>query len=170
MDVTSAFDNAIEAVGRSGHESRRTKIEPTPHRRCGSGPQCRHASSIPKCIVRCGYLLRQRRLPNAPSCNLQRDKQNCKAWCHMCDVVRHPLSLLSYRSSLSIRFSNRCFPSKVISGWLDATESERVWLVGSYFHFAGGFDPPQSLDLSPCPGETDPLHVVQAKRSASEYS
>jgi SAM-dependent methyltransferase len=68
-------------------------------------------------------------------------------------------------------FSNRCFPSKAIQLWLEAEDNQRVWLVGAYFHFAGGFTMPESIDLSSCETnnvskkkQTDPLYVVQARK------
>ena len=37
-------------------------------------------------------------------------------------------------------FSNRCFPTKAIRGWLMLDESQRIGLVSLYFGLAGGFD------------------------------
>jgi hypothetical protein len=42
---------------------------------------------------------------------------------------------------------------------------EHVFVVGSFFHYAGGFEPPFALDLSPNPGRSDPLFVVEAKKA-----
>jgi hypothetical protein len=39
--------------------------------------------------------------------------------------------------------------------------------VGSYFHFTPGFDEPEAFDISPHPGKTDPMYIVQARKSVS---
>jgi Methyltransferase domain len=64
-------------------------------------------------------------------------------------------------------FSNRCFPSKAIDIWLRTNDLEHCYIVGSYFHYAGGFDAPQSIDISPQTGGiTDPMYVVTACKSS----
>ncbi|NIT77257.1 MAG: class I SAM-dependent methyltransferase, partial [Thermoplasmata archaeon] len=40
-------------------------------------------------------------------------------------------------------FSNRWFPSKVVQVWENATEQERIELVGEYVRAAGAFDDPE---------------------------
>ena len=37
--------------------------------------------------------------------------------------------------------SNRCFPTKAVDIWLRTNDLEHVFVVGSYFHYAGGFKP-----------------------------
>jgi hypothetical protein len=39
-------------------------------------------------------------------------------------------------------FSNRCFPTKAIRGWLGASDEERCAIVVRYFELAGTFDDP----------------------------
>ncbi|KAJ8904213.1 hypothetical protein NDN08_000738 [Rhodosorus marinus] len=64
-------------------------------------------------------------------------------------------------------FSNRCFPSKAINIWLSTNDYEHIFIVGCYFNYAGGFEKLESVDLSPNPGMSDPMYVVQAyKKSA----
>lgn len=61
-------------------------------------------------------------------------------------------------------FSNRCFPTKVIRGWLMCTEAERCELVAAYFRFAGGFtEPTIESGLAGPPG--DPLYAVWATKA-----
>ncbi|KAK3281860.1 hypothetical protein CYMTET_10369 [Cymbomonas tetramitiformis] len=62
-------------------------------------------------------------------------------------------------------FSNRCFPTKAISLWTATGDPDHVWIVGSYFHYAGGFTSPQVDDISPNPGRTDPMYVVYARKA-----
>ncbi len=59
-------------------------------------------------------------------------------------------------------FSNRCFPTKAIRGWLTSDEAQRVRLVRRYFDLTPGFGPP-SADLRTDPhGPGDPLWAVWA--------
>ncbi|KAG9156823.1 hypothetical protein Leryth_022737, partial [Lithospermum erythrorhizon] len=39
--------------------------------------------------------------------------------------------------------SQRCFFTKAISIWTSTGDADHVMIVGSYFHYAGGFEPPQ---------------------------
>ncbi|KAL5976652.1 hypothetical protein ACLOJK_020985 [Asimina triloba] len=64
-------------------------------------------------------------------------------------------------------FSNRCFWTKAISIWTSTGDADHVWIVGSYFHYAGGFEPPQAVDISPNPGRTDPMYIVYSRKVAT---
>ncbi|KAJ0029876.1 hypothetical protein Pint_13372 [Pistacia integerrima] len=44
-------------------------------------------------------------------------------------------------------FSNRCFWTKAVSIWTSTGDADHVMIVGSYFHYAGGFEPPQVIDF-----------------------
>jgi len=61
-------------------------------------------------------------------------------------------------------WSNRMFPTKAINAWRRASEPARLWICGSYFHYAGGFTAPVGEDLSPYPGRADPLYAVSAQK------
>lgn len=63
-------------------------------------------------------------------------------------------------------FSNRCFPTKAIRGWLLAGESEHREIVRRYFELAGGFGPASMERRTPLPHGGDPLHAVWARRRA----
>lgn len=63
-------------------------------------------------------------------------------------------------------FSNRCFPTKAVSIWTATGDLDHIWIVGAYYHFAGGFEPPAAEDISPKPGKTDPMYVVYARKKA----
>jgi hypothetical protein len=43
---------------------------------------------------------------------------------------------------------------------------QHIFIIGAYFHYAGGFNPPQSLDISPNPGRSDPMYIIQATKAA----
>lgn len=58
-------------------------------------------------------------------------------------------------------FSNRCFPTKAISGWLRTDDRGHCTIVTTYFAEAGGFDEPVVQHRNPgAPG--DPLYAVWA--------
>ncbi|HLY81697.1 MAG TPA: methyltransferase domain-containing protein [Acidimicrobiales bacterium] len=61
-------------------------------------------------------------------------------------------------------FSNRCFPSKAIRGWLYSNDEEHCAIVASYFRLAGGWGPPVVERRTP-PRSGDPLFAVWACRS-----
>jgi Methyltransferase domain len=62
-------------------------------------------------------------------------------------------------------FSNRCFPTKAIRGWLGTDDDMRMNVVAEYFRRAAGWDPPiaQQRPTSRC---SDPLYAVWAHRSS----
>jgi SAM-dependent methyltransferase len=59
-------------------------------------------------------------------------------------------------------FSNRCFPSKAIRGWLSTDDDTHCAIVSEYFRRTEGFDPSKSARA---PTNGDPLYVVYARRS-----
>jgi len=61
-------------------------------------------------------------------------------------------------------FSNRCFPSKAVRGWLATDDQAHGDVVATYHRLAGGFDEPvvqQRLDGR----RGDPLWAVYARRA-----
>ena len=64
-------------------------------------------------------------------------------------------------------FSNRCFPTKAIRGWLETDDAGHVRIVRRYFELTPGFGPP-SADLRTAPyAPGDPLYAVWAAKVAS---
>jgi SAM-dependent methyltransferase len=61
-------------------------------------------------------------------------------------------------------FSNRCFPTKAIRGWLATDDEFHVQLVAEYFRRSAGWDQPR-IDQRPTPLPGDPLFAVWAHRS-----
>jgi hypothetical protein len=61
-------------------------------------------------------------------------------------------------------FSNRCFPTKAIQGWLATDDGFHVQLVAEYFRRSAGWDQPH-VDQRPTPWPGDPLFAVWAHRS-----
>ncbi|KAH7651922.1 S-adenosyl-L-methionine-dependent methyltransferase protein [Dioscorea alata] len=61
-------------------------------------------------------------------------------------------------------FSNRLFWTKAISIWTSTGDVDHAWIVGAYFHYAGGFEPPVAVDISPNPGRSDPMYLVYSRK------
>lgn len=64
--------------------------------------------------------------------------------------------------------SNRCFPTKAIQIWLNTNDMEHIFIIGSYFHYAGGFTPAAAFDISPSRGAlfgSDPMYIIQGEKA-----
>ena len=61
-------------------------------------------------------------------------------------------------------FSNRCFPTKAIAGWLYATDAQRCAIVADYFRQAGGWGEPTVDQRTPAHHFGDPLYAVWSTR------
>lgn len=61
-------------------------------------------------------------------------------------------------------FSNRCFPTKAIRGWLSTDDRGRCQIVGAYFDLTDGFDEP-TIQLRTPLRRGDPLYAVWGRRS-----
>lgn len=64
----------------------------------------------------------------------------------------------------AMSFSNRCFWTKAIEIWTATGDVDHCYIVGAYFHYVGGFEPPQVKDISPNPGRSDPMYVVFSRK------
>ncbi len=62
-------------------------------------------------------------------------------------------------------FSNRCFPTKAVRGWLSVPEDARPGIVADYHRLAGGFDEPVAQQRLGATWRHDPLWSVWARRS-----
>ncbi len=60
-------------------------------------------------------------------------------------------------------FSNRCFPTKAIRGWLLTDDTGRCDIVATYFEMTPGFGGPVTQRRNPG-ARTDPLYAVWARR------
>ncbi|KAL1297126.1 hypothetical protein AAFC00_004703 [Neodothiora populina] len=110
------------------------------------------------------------------------------------DYLIHPLEVLSslrertrIGGTVHLAVSNRCFPSKAVSRWLESTEEQRLAMVGDYLWFSGWKDVEiidvkagyQQCANAPDQGQSglqgfmsmmgmtheDPLWVVRARRT-----
>jgi SAM-dependent methyltransferase len=61
-------------------------------------------------------------------------------------------------------FSNRCFPTKAIRGWLYASDAEHGEIVAEYFRQAGSWGEPVVARRTPPEHRGDPLWAVWAHR------
>jgi SAM-dependent methyltransferase len=61
-------------------------------------------------------------------------------------------------------FSNRCFPTKAVRGWLYASDEQHCDIVATYFRLAGGWTEPVVERRTPLPYSGDPLFGVWAYR------
>jgi SAM-dependent methyltransferase len=64
-----------------------------------------------------------------------------------------------------VTFSNRCFPTKAIRGWLSTDDEGHCAIVATYFELTDGFDAPVAQRRNPG-ARTDPLYAVVARRSS----
>ena len=60
-------------------------------------------------------------------------------------------------------FSNRCFPTKAIRGWLAASDEEHCVIVAEYFRRCGKFEEPTAQRRTPIGHRGDPLFAVWAR-------
>jgi len=83
------------------------------------------------------------------------------------EVFREVARVLRPGGLLVCTFSNRCFPTKAIRGWLGTDDAGHVRIVRRYFELTPGFGPP-SADLRTEPYTAgDPLYAVWAAKVAS---
>ncbi len=65
---------------------------------------------------------------------------------------------------LVVTFSNRCFPTKAVQGWLANDDMGRLAIVRAYFRQSGAFAEPDLAHCNPgAPG--DPLYAAWAVRA-----
>ena len=79
-------------------------------------------------------------------------------------VFRDVARVLRPGGPFVVTFSNRCFPTKAIRGWLAQDDTGRLAVVRRYFERSGAFDPPTLAHCNPgAPG--DPLYAAWATTS-----
>lgn len=61
-------------------------------------------------------------------------------------------------------FSNRCFPTKAIRGWLETDDATHVRIVATYFALCDGFDDATGGPQTPADHRGDPVYAVWASR------
>jgi len=78
------------------------------------------------------------------------------------DVLRDVGRVVRQGGVVVCTFSNRCFPTKVVQGWLSLDDAGRVDLVAEYFRLAGVYDDPLAALCTPPGTPGDPLYAVWA--------
>lgn len=92
--------------------------------------------------------------------------------CVSVDYLIHPVEVLTESARVLrpgapvvITFSNRCFPTKAIHGWLARDDAGRGAIVKDYLRRSGGFSEPElSLRTPARRYRGDPLYAVVARR------
>lgn len=78
------------------------------------------------------------------------------------DVFRSVQRVLVPGAPFVVTFSNRCFPTKAIHGWLATDDEGRVAIVAEYFERSGGWSEPTAMLATPPNTPGDPLYAVWA--------
>lgn len=107
-------------------------------------------------------------LNQSPALPFSADEFDAAVICVSIDYLIRPVEVLRELSRvvrsggpLVITFSNRCFPTKVISPWLALDDAGRVALVARMLHESTMWDKITTIDRSPARG--DPLFAVVAQ-------
>jgi SAM-dependent methyltransferase len=81
------------------------------------------------------------------------------------DVFAEAGRVLRPGGVLVCTFSNRCFPTKAIRGWLSTDDAGRCRIVETYFELTDHFDQPTTQHRNPGVSG-DPLFAISATRTA----
>ncbi|MDP9498122.1 MAG: methyltransferase domain-containing protein [Actinomycetota bacterium] len=82
------------------------------------------------------------------------------------EVLRQVARVLRPGGLSVCTFSNRCFPTKAVRGWLAVAEQDRPLVVAEFHRQAGGFAEPGVQQRVRGTWRTDPLWAVWAARHA----
>lgn len=106
-----------------------------------------------------------------PTLPFDDDSFDAALCCVSIDYLVQPIAVLAETARVLrpgapvvITFSNRCFPTKAIHGWLTTDDQAHTMIVADYLRRAGGFDEPTVSLRTPDPGQYagDPLYAVVA--------
>ena len=79
-------------------------------------------------------------------------------------VFREVARVLRPGGRFVLTFSNRCFPTKAVRGWLDADDEQHLQIVNAYFVLSERFARARGGLRTPA-GPGDPLYAVWAQRA-----
>lgn len=93
--------------------------------------------------------------------------------CVSVDYLTRPLEVFAEAARvlrpggvLAVTFSDRCFPTKAIRGWLATDDEGHCAIVATYFQLTEGFGDPV-VQLRNPGARTDPLYAVWARSNRS---
>jgi SAM-dependent methyltransferase len=177
--VTHIDDGAIAAVGKLYAElgldgevldlmSSWVSHFPTPPRRLvGLGLNAAELAANPMLSERVVHDLNAD--PRLPFPDASVDDATC---CVSVDYLTEPVAVfrevarvLRPGGRFVVTFSNRCFPTKAIRGWLATEDAQHLQIVDAYFALSGGFGKVERERRTP-PGRGDPLYAVWAARAS----
>lgn len=108
--------------------------------------------------------------PRVPLPDADVDAVTC---CVSIDYLTRPIEVLADvgrvlrpGGPLAVTFSNRCFPTKAVRGWLATDDDQHGRVVAELVRRTGLFDEPR-VELRTPPGVGDPLYAVTATRRAA---
>jgi SAM-dependent methyltransferase len=109
------------------------------------------------------------RLPFEP------DTFDAAVCCVSVDYLVHPVEVFADVARvvrpggpLVITFSNRCFPTKAIRGWLSTDDAGHCEIVARYFRLAGGWSEPVVQQRTDPAAFGDPLYAVWAQNLSGD--
>jgi SAM-dependent methyltransferase len=79
------------------------------------------------------------------------------------EVFREVARVLRPGAPVVVTYSNRCFPTKAIRGWLLTDDDAHGEIVAAYLRRAGGLTEPE-VSRRPTPPRGDPLFAVVARQ------
>jgi hypothetical protein len=109
--------------------------------------------------------------PRLPFADATFDAVTC---CVSIDYLIRPVEVLSEVARVLrpggvvvVTFSNRCFPTKAIRGWLSTDEADRPAIVRTYLEQVAGLGPVSAQRRTARGSPGDPLYGVWARRLVS---
>ena len=179
--VTHIDDGAIAAVGALYDELELTgevldicsswvsHFNTKPERLVATGMNAAELAANPMAVE--WFVLDQNNAPGLPFDDASFDAVTC---CVSVDYLTRPLDVFAEAArvlrpggAFVCTFSNRCFPTKAIRGWLSTDDRGRCAIVATYFDLTDGFDEP-TVQLRNPGARGDPLHAVWATRAVDD--